>query len=204
MLPSMGTKRYSTFRTMKRQSSISTLGYALLGLIHQKPVSGYALRKQFTATPMGSFSDSPGAIYPALRRLEEQGLIAGTIEDGSGLRRRKVYRIRAPGTAALHEWFALRVDREDVVRRMGELMLRFAFLGESSGVEGTVRFLHSLHEQLKVYVPELSEFAARHSGTMSLSGQLALDSGIRGYRASLEWVEAALAAYAQQEKGSKS
>jgi DNA-binding PadR family transcriptional regulator len=53
---------------MKAQP-ISILGYALLGLIHQKPSSGYDLRKTFTETAMGSFSNSPGAIYPALARL---------------------------------------------------------------------------------------------------------------------------------------
>ncbi len=189
---------------MKQANPISLLGYALLGLIQQKPVSGYALRKQFTATPMGSFSDSPGAIYPALRRLEQQGLVLSTVEDGSGLRRRRIYRISSSGTAALKEWFAQPVGRDDLVRRMGELMLRFAFLGESSEAEAAVRFLSSLHEQLKLYVPEMVEFAARQSGTMSLSGKLALDSGIRGYRASLEWAEAALAAYARHEKESKS
>ncbi len=189
---------------MKQAKSISLLAYALLGLIQQKPISGYSLRKQFTATPMGSFSDSPGAIYPALRRLEEQGLVLGTIEEGSGLRRRKMYRISSSGTAALKEWFARQVGRDDLVRRMGELMLRFAFLGESSEPEVAVRFLRSLQAQLKQYVPEMVEFAARQSGTMSLSGKLALDSGIRGYRASLEWAEAALAAYARHEKESKS
>ena len=49
---------------------VSLLGYALLGLLHQKPSSGYALRRVFATTPMGTFSDSPGAIYPALGRLE--------------------------------------------------------------------------------------------------------------------------------------
>ena len=38
-------------------------------------MSGYDLRKIFTTTAMGSFSDSPGAIYPALARLEANGLV---------------------------------------------------------------------------------------------------------------------------------
>ena len=50
----------------------SQLGYALLGLIHQQPLSGYDVKKIFASTPMAGFSDSPGAIYPALRRLEKE------------------------------------------------------------------------------------------------------------------------------------
>ena len=53
---------------------IPLLGHALLGLLHGSSLSGYDVRKIFTETPMGSFSNSPGAIYPALERLEKAGL----------------------------------------------------------------------------------------------------------------------------------
>ena len=68
----------------------STLGYALLGLLHQAPQAGYDLRKTFVSTPMAAFSDSPGAIYPALRRLAGQGWIA-PVEPARGGRRRRLY-----------------------------------------------------------------------------------------------------------------
>jgi hypothetical protein len=42
----------------------SDLGHALL---HQQPRSGYDLRKIFESSPIAYYSDSPGAIYPALR-----------------------------------------------------------------------------------------------------------------------------------------
>jgi DNA-binding PadR family transcriptional regulator len=50
--------------------TITTLGYALLGLIRAEPRTGYALRMVFETTPMGSYSSSPGSIYPALKSLE--------------------------------------------------------------------------------------------------------------------------------------
>ena len=53
----------------------TTLGYALLGLVAGEPQTGYALMKTFTTTPMGHYSGSPGAIYPALRRLEGAGQV---------------------------------------------------------------------------------------------------------------------------------
>jgi len=62
---------------MVTTNSNSALAFALLGLIGQEPRSGYDLRKFFSSTPMISFSDSPGAIYPALRRLEQRGLVRG-------------------------------------------------------------------------------------------------------------------------------
>ena len=50
----------------------TALEYALLGLLHQQPQSGYDLRKVFETTALGNYSGSPGAIYPALRRLESR------------------------------------------------------------------------------------------------------------------------------------
>jgi DNA-binding PadR family transcriptional regulator len=67
---------------------ISKLGYALLGWLRANPASGYDLHKVFSTTAMMTYSDSPGAIYPALRRLQEQDLIRGSIESGAGLCRR--------------------------------------------------------------------------------------------------------------------
>jgi len=55
---------------MKQETGLSTLSLAILGLIAQQPQSGYDLRKVFSTTPMGHFSSNPGAIYPALRRIE--------------------------------------------------------------------------------------------------------------------------------------
>ena len=47
---------------------LTNLEHLLLGLLHQKPASGYALRKSFATTPLGHYSDSPASIYPALNR----------------------------------------------------------------------------------------------------------------------------------------
>src|SRR6266700_1823213 len=115
---------------MTNPSSNSTLAFALLGLIWQEPRSGYDLRKFFSSTPMISFSDSPGAIYPALRRLEQRGLVRGHTAQGSGLRRRRIFELTARGRAEFRRWQTQPVMRNDVVRNLGVLMLRFAFLGQ--------------------------------------------------------------------------
>ena len=77
----------------------SVLGYALLGLVSQQPLSGYDVKKIFATTPMAGFSDSPGAIYPALQRLEKAGLVRSEVKQMAGLRQRRVFRITAKGLA---------------------------------------------------------------------------------------------------------
>src|SRR5215470_12340617 len=98
------TNRYSTLRIMSIRKP-SLLEYALLALVRRyQPCSGYDLRKIFTNTPMGSFSDSPGAIYPALQRLEKQGFVRGQLQPASGRRRRRVFRPTASGKRAFRAW----------------------------------------------------------------------------------------------------
>src|SRR5690606_8869973 len=83
-VPSPRPALHSTNRTISfpamtpGRAPRTTLEYALIGLIRECPRSGYELRKVFVETAMAGYSGSPGAIYPALRRLEADGLIEGT------------------------------------------------------------------------------------------------------------------------------
>src|SRR5215471_4592919 len=110
------------------------LGYALLGLIRlRQPSSGYDLRKAFAGRPMATFSDSPGSIYPALKRLEQSGMVRCTLDQTSRVRRRAVYRLTPKGKHALERWLKQPVRADDVLRRMPELFLRFSFLEDCLG-----------------------------------------------------------------------
>jgi DNA-binding PadR family transcriptional regulator len=195
----VNTWHNNTPRTMD-EKSISVLGYALLGLLYSQPSSGYDLRKIFALTPLRTFSDSPGAIYPALRRLEERRLIRGKVEEGSGLRRRKIYRLSAGGVAELKKWLTRPVTSEDVVRGMEELLLRFAFMDSVIGRSVSIEFLRALERELKSYVPTLREFLKSEQSKMPTSGRLALESGIRSYEAHLRWVRDAIATYRSEEQ----
>jgi DNA-binding PadR family transcriptional regulator len=178
-----------------RRRDYGPLGYALLGLLHDNPSSGYALRKIFGATPMTAFSDSPGAIYPALRRLAADGLIRGRQEKSSGLRRRQVFHLTAAGIRALKKWLASPLSRDDVMRRTKELPLRFAFMDQVMGTDASLQFLRDLERELKAYLPTLHSYLASTRNQMPLSARLALEHGLRGYESQLEWTTQALAAY---------
>jgi DNA-binding PadR family transcriptional regulator len=183
------------------EKNVSLLGYALLGLLYSQPASGYDLRKTFGQTPLRSFSDSPGAIYPALQRLEEGRLVRGRVEEGSGLRRRKIYRLSAEGVAALKKWLTRPVSNEDVIGGMDELLLRFAFMDQVVERSDLIEFLRALERELKSYVPALREYLKSQQAMLPTSGRLALECGIRGYETQLLWVKDALATYESKERG---
>ena len=73
------------------------LRLVLLQLIADKPRHGYELIKEIGDRLGGSYSPSPGVIYPTLTLLEELGYTT-MAESGGG---RKLYTITAPGQAFL-------------------------------------------------------------------------------------------------------
>ncbi len=179
---------------------ISLLAYALLGLLHQQPRSGYDLRKIFANTPMGTFSDSPGAIYPALRRLEKRGLISGRVHPSRGIRRRRLYRPTSSGKRAFKAWQTKAITSDDLVHCADELMLRFSFMDETADSAQAMRFLKTLIKELAAYIPNLRHFLRVQGAGMPLSGRLALESGIRSYETLLQWARSALGIYTRRKK----
>ncbi|HEU5402351.1 MAG TPA: helix-turn-helix transcriptional regulator [Terriglobales bacterium] len=173
-------------------TTASTLEYALLGLLQQSPQAGYDLRKTFANTPMRHFSDSPGSIYPALRRLESRGWVVPKVEPGHNARKRQAYRITAGGKSALLEWLRAPVGREEVIHKLEELKLRFAFLGENVSREEMLAFTAQMQEALESYIRELRHYYKNFGpGIGSITGRLAFESGILSYEATLNWLRKA-------------
>jgi DNA-binding PadR family transcriptional regulator len=163
-------------------------------------MSGYDLRKIFASTAMGSFSDSPGAIYPALRRLETGGLAHGHVQPTASLRKRRLYRLTPKGLAAFKAWLKKPVTRDDVIRRIPELMMRFAFMGQTLGEKRTAKFLGEFARELQDYIPVLKQYLESYANEMPLSGRLALECGIQGYEAQLRWAKSSISLYERKRR----
>jgi len=175
----------------------TTLAYALLGLVDQQPRSGYDLCQVFETTPMGHYSSSPGAIYPALKRLETEELIAGETERAGSLKPRRVYRPTPDGHAALVDWVSQPPTADDLVWRIDELMLRFAFMGGLVDDAVTHRFLADFAALLDARITTLEQHLATLPGEPP-HGRLALASGIAQCRGLADWAHASLATFADR------
>jgi DNA-binding PadR family transcriptional regulator len=168
----------------------SLLSYVLLGLLHEEPRSGYDLRKIVVSTPMALFSDSPGAIYPALRRLAREGLIAPE-RVARGGRRRSLFAPSAKGRDAFAAWLRRPPTRDEVVRGWDVLMLRLAFMSGIVRPAEIAAFLDRVHLELEGHLAELEAFATSHGQKMPPSAKLAFESGLAGYRAQVKWARQA-------------
>jgi DNA-binding PadR family transcriptional regulator len=82
-----------------RMFATGDLRLLLLSLIEQQPRHGYELIRTIEEMFDGQYSPSPGAIYPTLTMLEEQGFARVDSETGG----KKLYVITAGGEAFLAE-----------------------------------------------------------------------------------------------------
>ena len=84
------------------------LELAVLGLLHETPMHGYELRKRLNSM-LGAFrAFGYGSLYPCLKLLLAQGLIAedapeGTAKPLTGRRSKIVYRLTADGKERLEQ-----------------------------------------------------------------------------------------------------
>lgn len=76
------------------------LDLLLLASLRGRPAHGYGIIEELKSRSEGIFDLPEGTIYPALHRLERQGLIESEWSDASG-RRRRVYRLTRRGRRAL-------------------------------------------------------------------------------------------------------
>lgn len=170
---------------------LSALSVAILCQLLVAPQSGYRLKRGFEETAMGHFSSSPGAIYPALERMEKAGWITGVIENPKHLRARRVYRLTKQGRGILKAEFEKPLTRDDITHRMDIILLRFTFMTPLVGRPATLAFLHQLAELLEAYGRELRH-QARQLVHAPLEARLALEHGIASYRLHLNWARKSL------------
>lgn len=79
-------------------------GSVLVEIGHRGNHTRFQVRRAFETSPSSSWSGSAGAVYPAIKRLVEAGLIdAGPPQ--SGLRTRSLS-LTAQGNKALERWFS--------------------------------------------------------------------------------------------------
>jgi DNA-binding PadR family transcriptional regulator len=103
-----------------RQTSVTPV---VLGLLAHGRLSGYDIKTIVDRSTRFFWAASYGQIYPELRRLEAEGLIAG--EDASnGARGRRVYELTDAGRKALEDWL---LGTATTIEYRDESLLRLFF-----------------------------------------------------------------------------
>ena len=171
--------------------------YVILGILAIHPnQSGYEIRKTVQQSVGFFWGESYGQIYPTLKRLAAEGLIAPSgVADGKQRTRRKEYSITAAGLESLKQWLAIPF-RDDPPRDEFLLKLFFASdAGPGVAIEQIKRFQEKNRRMLAMLL-ELQTLGLERSSHYPgfPFWMLTLGYGEGQLRAALEWSETAIAA----------
>ncbi|MGW4898054.1 PadR family transcriptional regulator [Kitasatospora sp. NPDC004240] len=80
------------------------LKFAILGFLHDRPLHGYELRRHLAALTGHVRPISDGTLYPAIKRLETDGLLRRETEPGTTAAPRHTLHLTDAGREALLTW----------------------------------------------------------------------------------------------------
>jgi PadR family transcriptional regulator AphA len=104
---------------------LSATGKVILGMLAARPRSGYEIKQLVDGSARFFWAASYGQIYPELKRLENEGLIAGT-DSAQGARQRTIFKLTAAGRRAARDWMA---TPPEVLETRDEGLLQLFFSG---------------------------------------------------------------------------
>lgn len=116
----------------------------ILGILMEGPQTGYGLKSTIEQSVGFFYTASYGSLYPALKRLAEQGAISLVETDGT--KNKKLYTMETAGRKQFLEWLG-----EPLTRNRNEHLLKFFFydyLEDSLRKERLAAFHGSLREEL--------------------------------------------------------
>ncbi|MEV4160150.1 PadR family transcriptional regulator [Nonomuraea dietziae] len=118
---------------------------AILALLAEEPRNGYQVIQEIAERSEGGWKPSPGAVYPALQQLTDEGLVIAEENEG-----RKTFRLTEAGQAYIAQhpeevrapWDAMRPDIDDNSAELMDIAKQSAFAMMQilhSGTEAQVR-----------------------------------------------------------------
>jgi PadR family transcriptional regulator AphA len=163
---------------------LTPTGRVILGMIAFGKQTGYDIKQLVDKSTRHFWAASYGQIYPELRRLEEQGLIAGR-DEPSGARARTVYALTPAGHEALRGWLGSGAEPTYELRDEGMLKLFFSDVAPEFRL-ANVRAMRALYERKYAQLRELQ----RNETDMPTGPGLTLEMGIEVTGRVIEWCEA--------------
>ena len=146
--------------------------FAILGLLAEKPSTGYDIRKRIEQELSHFWNESYGQIYPILNALAEERLATRRHSKQKGKPGRQVYSITPRGRKVLHEWL---VEPSATQTERNETLLKLLFAGSLSGTE-TRKLIDSYREKQRELVAALGriERAIRSNAETRVAPELEL------------------------------
>lgn len=160
--------------------------HSLLALLTQGPRYGYQLRSEFEERTGATWPLNIGQVYTTLDRLERDGLVEDTGDDGEGHR---VYAITDAGRTEVADWFAQPATPSTPPRNELAIKLAIAVTTPGVDVERVIQAQRtSTLRQLQDVTRAKRSVSEDATGT-ELAGLLVLESLIFTAESEIRWLD---------------
>jgi DNA-binding PadR family transcriptional regulator len=161
--------------------------YSVLGLLDQKPMSGYDIKRLPEGVDWLIGGSSFGNIYPTLHTLLEDGLVTVDVVSNQDRPPRKVYAVSEKGRQALRE----RLEQPIPPNASLKTFIMCLILTQDLSQKGSVACLQQRRAQVIAHRDALRGMSdeSEQAGT---GWQLALDYGLALTDTELDWLDRAL------------
>jgi PadR family transcriptional regulator AphA len=172
-----------------------SLRNTLLGFLYLGPMTGYELKKYMDNSTQLFWYAALSQIYPALKKLESEGMIRSELQPQEGKPDKRIYTITEAGRTAWLAWLAEPVEELPAKKQPDLLKLFF------SGVLDKETILDHLHRQLDLhraqlvhYERETKAYVAQIIAETGLAREGMMWEQVRQFgeaseRASIRWLE---------------
>ncbi len=162
--------------------------YFILGLLAQKEMSGYDIKRFVESLGWLIGAPSFGSLYPALHTLLEDNLVEVTAHTCQDKPPRKTYRLTQPGKRALDEWINQPVNASAPLK---DFVMRL-ILANNFAPHGLMAHLAQRREQVVAHQATLEQVLSASDEDADLRQHLALDYGLALAAAEVVWLDSAL------------
>lgn len=172
----------------RSERELSRLELAVLGLVSKgAPCTTYWIRRQFQGSPSSYFSGSAGAVYPAVRRLEQRRLIAATTERKARRASRR-YRLTPSGKRAIKAWLLPPLPAADVAFTMDPVRTRVYYLEALTAPE-RLKFVDNALAQARLQATLAQAGSVERREAEDLFDYLGSLGAVHEARARVRWLE---------------
>ncbi|MBO4616457.1 MAG: PadR family transcriptional regulator [Lachnospiraceae bacterium] len=170
---------------MAREKKIDMV---VLGLLSHEPLTGYDIKKEIDGAISFFWKGSFGNIYPTLKELEAQGLVARSAGKAEGSGREKIaYSITDSGREALKEW----LNDERVSNELRYETLLKLFFGGNAGRDITLKNIEAFERKIAADLKLLKFYKGNLEKVLDDEDHvyfyLTVSFGVETYEAYLKW-----------------
>lgn len=159
--------------------------YAILGLLNQRPMHGYEIKKEFEKSVSYIWSINVGQLYTLLKKMEGEKVIARREMPQDNMRDKIVYEITDAGKYELQEWLSTPVLNRQT---KDEFYLKMMFLTQVDKEKAT----KYIDEQIKAMGKQSETFKAMkvdHGERMEKFMSLLLEASIMHFEVDIKWLK---------------